>query len=724
MGHEAGHVDEPVIRTRAQIIEDIKNQTKETREAKVDALVLKAEVPEEERLSLTQDLMAKLTPIAGFVTDTATDVFDNLSNDEFVNSVVDNTIRELGLGSRAVVEGGASLVGILYDPLKEIVNLGSRIAGGEGDIPSYHAQISKKLDNLGLPEPETAAERVSSAITSGMTAGGGSVGIAKKLAQVLTGLGQKVSQVMATAPAAQVIGSGTGAGSGQTAAELGYNPVVQIGASLAGGLVGGRAANVKTTPIPQTVKNTVKNAETAGVPVLTSDVRPPTTFAAKWLQKSAESIPVVGTGGPRRLQQESRIKSVLDLARSFGVNLGDNSDIISKVASDLLRKRSSELDKYKGVKSSVIQSEQLKNAGVVNVDRAVAAIDQEIARLSPMRSKEVNQVLERLRDWRGSLLGETTVKRPDGKNVIVREGQSLQTIELLRKQLGESFESADLGSIRQLGKDSLKNIYGPLREDMRSFIQSFGKKNDIKRFDTSNARLSELAGELENGLFKRVLSNGEITPENIATMLFSKKPSDLKLLFKNLDPAGRANARTAIISDMFKKSLNAGELGEQTISPEVFKTQIKKMSNQLGIFFNERDLQSVEGLGKILALTQRASQANIAPSTGVMLQIPVLTGVLTQTLGTYAGLSTMASIGAIARVLESPAVRNILIKLPKVKPGSPQEAELVKRLDDIIIKENSNEVEGEQINNVDVSTSPALQSLIQTTNPSVLNEAP
>mgnify|MGYP000108955769 FL=1 len=743
MGHIAGHVDGPVIRTRAQIIEDIKNQTKETREAKVDALVLNANVPEEEKLSLAQDLMAKLTPIAGFVTDTATDAFENLSNDEFVNSVTDETIRQLGLGTRAGVEGVASLFGIVYDPLKEIVNLGSKIAGGEGDIPSYRAQISQMLDDLGLPEPETAAERVSSAITSGMSAGGGSVAIAKKLAQVLTGLGQKVSQVMATAPAAQVIGSGTGAGSGQTAAELGYNPVVQIGATLAGGILGGRAANVKTTPIPETVKSTVRAADDAGVPVLTSDVRPPTTFAAKWLQKSAESIPVVGTGGPRRLQQESRIKSVLDLARSFGVNLGDNSDIISKVASDLLRKRGSELDKYKGVKSSVIQSEQLKNAGVVNVDRAVAAIDQEIAKLSPMRSKQVNQVLERLRDWRGSLLGETTVKGPDGKNVIVREGQSLQTIELLRKQLGESFESSDLGSIKKLGKDSLKNIYGPLREDMRSFIQSFGNKNDIKRFDVSNARLSELAGELENGLFKRVLSNGEVTPENIATMLFSKKPSDLKLLFKNLDPAGKANARTAIISDMFKKSLNAGELGEQTISPEVFKTQIKKMSNQLGIFFNERDLQSVEGLGKILALTQRASQANIAPSTGVMLQIPVLAGVLTQTLGTYAGLGTMVSIGAMARVIESPAVRNILIKLPKVKPGSPQEAELLKRLDDIIIRENSTDREDE-LPQVDLPNpystsnpllynqetgrsyldqSPALQSLIKTTNPSVLNES-
>jgi hypothetical protein len=712
MAHEVGHIDAPAIRSMAQQIEDLKNQTKATAQAKVDALVEKA--PEEEKLTLAQDLMAKMTPFAGWVTGKATDAFENLSEDEFVNSVVDETMRNLGLTARAGAEGAASLIGIVYDPLKEIVNLGSKIAGGKGDIPSYRAQISSILDNLGLPEPETTAERISGAITSGMSAGGGSVVVAKNLSKILSGLSQKVSQIMATAPTAQVVGSGTGAGSGQTAAELGYNPVVQLGASLVGGLAGGRAANVKTTPISQTVKNTVKDAETAGVPVLTSDARPPTTFAGKWLQKTTESIPILGTGGVRSAQQDLRAEAVQNLARSFGVNLGDDVDTISAVTQDLLRRRGSQLTKYTGLKSSVINSEQLKNAGVVNVDRAIAAIDREIAKLTPMRSKDANQVLERLRDWRSSLLGETKVKGPNGKMITVNEGQSLQTIELLRKQLGESFESADLGSIKNLGKNSLNSIYGPLREDMRSFIQKFGNKNDVKRFDIANTRLSEMAGELDNSLFKRVLSKGEVTPETISSMLFSKTPSDVKLLFKNLDAAGQANARTAIITKMFKDSVNANG----GVSPDVFKNQIKKMSEQLGIFFNQRDFQSVEGLGRILALTQRASQANLLPPTGVMLQIPIIGGLLTQTFGGVgAGVVAAGSLGALARIIESPAVRNILIKLPKIKSGSPQEAELLKRLDDIIIKESSMEREGDQIDDVNSSESPALQSLLQAMTP-------
>jgi hypothetical protein len=712
MAHEAGHIDAPAIRSMAQQIEDLKNQTKATAQAKVDALVEKA--PEEEKLTLAQDLMAKMTPFAGWVTGKATDAFENLSEDEFVNSVVDETMRNLGLTARAGAEGAASLIGIVYDPLKEIVNLGSKIAGGKGDIPSYRAQISSILDNLGLPEPETTAERISGAITSGMSAGGGSVVVAKNLSKILSGLSQKVSQIMATAPTAQVVGSGTGAGSGQTAAELGYNPVVQLGASLVGGLAGGRAANVKATPISQTVKNTVKDAETAGVPVLTSDVRPPTTFAGKWLQKTTESIPILGTGGVRSAQQDLRAEAVQNLARSFGVNLGDDVDTISAVTQDLLRRRGSQLKQYTGLKSSVIESEQLRNAGSVNVIRAVSAIDEQIAILSRLRSDQVGPIIERLRDWRGALLGEKTVKGPNGKNMVVQEGQSLENIELLRKQIGQSFESADLASVKQLGQKSLNLIYGPLKEDMRTFIQKFGNRNDVKRFDIANTRLSEMAGELDNSLFKRVLSKGEVTPETISSMLFSKKPSDVKLLFKNLDAAGQANARTAIITKMFKDSVNANG----GVSPDVFKNQIKKMSEQLGIFFNERDFQSVEGLGRILALTQRASQANLLPPTGAMLQIPVIGGLLTQTFGGVgAGVVAAGGLGALARIIESPAVRNILIKLPKIKSGSPQEAELLKRLDDIIIKESSMEREGDQIDDVNSSESPALQSLLQAMTP-------
>jgi len=45
---------------------------------------------------------------------------------------------------------------------------------------------------------------------------------------------------------------------------------------------------------------------------------------------------------------------------------------------------------------------------------------------------------------------------------------------------------------------------------------------------------------------------------------------------------------------------------------------------------------------------------------------------------------------------------------------------LLKRLDDIVIRESDLEREGEAIDDVTASDSPALQSLIESTNPALL----
>ena len=70
--------------------------------------------------------------------------------------------------------------------------------------------------------------------------------------------------------------------------------------------------------------------------------------------------------------------------------------------------------------------------------------------------------------------------------------------------------------------------------------------------------------------------------------------------------------------------------------------------------------------------------------------------------------------------LLSPAVRNILVKLPKVSAGSAQEAELLKRLDDILILESgSDDSESESdslkniIGNISTSTSNKVQQVFE-----------
>jgi hypothetical protein len=693
-------------RTIDQVIADL--QAKKLKEKEKEK---KKEIsaPVVEEKTIAEDLTSKfVSPVVDFASE--------IDYPDFVKNLTDETIRQLGLTVRSGGEGLASLGGIVYDPVALIVNTASKLAtGGEGtNIPALSSQMSDLLNSLGIPEPESSVEEVVNMVGQGMTAGGGTAAIAKNLSNFLTRNSKKIADILAKGPGTQTVAGGTAGGAGQTVAEMGYGPVAQITASLAGGILGGKGTNVKTEPVSEQIIKTAKKAEESGIPILTSDVRPPSTFAGKWLQRTSESIPVLGTGGIRDAQNKLRIKAVRDLAEYFGVSLGDDTDVIENVTQDLLRKRSGDLTKYTSMKNSVIKNETLNKIGKVDVSKTVAVIDEEIKYLSQLRSKELAPIIDRLKDWKTSLLGQKTVTI-DGKQVTINEGQNLQNIDLLRKQLGQSFQDPSLANLKQLGQQSLNKIYGPLRDDIGNFIKINGSKNDYKKWKVSNERLSGLAGDLDNSVFKNVLQKGEISPENMTRLLFSKKPSDLKLLFKSLDLQGRANARTAIIADMFKKSLNA----DQSISPDVFKNQIKKMGNQLGIFFSEGDLKAVEGLGKILVLTKRGAEANVLPPTGAMVNIPIISGFLVQSLGGVGGGAiAVGGIGGIARLLESPAVRNILVKLPKLSPGSPQEAEWLKRLDDIIILQTG----GEQTEDYPQETSGVLDNIIQNISPSAINK--
>ena len=641
-------------------------------------LMLESAKEDNTNIGLIQDITQKTKKVAGELEEL---VVPKLQDEDFVKSVTDETVRQLGLTARSMAEGGANLVGIVYDPIANMINLASQMTNNPQNIKPLGMQMTNLLNNLGIPNPENATERIVNMVGQGMTSAGGSAQISRQLANFLQGTAKKVATIMSAKPGLQTVSGGGAGASGQGAAELGYGPVTQFISALLGGLSTGiilspkgSTANIDdlVETIPTTTKETIQQAKNLGVDVMTTDAIPPSTFAAKWLQQTSEFIPFFGTGGLRKAQQDQRISAISDLVRTYGVKFGNDKDILTDVSKSLLAKRGSDLTKYTKMKKSVTENPDLNQAGKVDVSNTIKQIDEEIFKLQSLRSAQTKEAIDVLKDWKKSLVN-----------------QNLANVEALRKFIGQAFEAPNLANIRTIGEQALNRIYAPLKEDMRQFIINFGKKNDIKKFDVSFNKLKDLSGELENNALSGVLKKGDQTPEIAERLLFSKKPSELKLLYKNLDSVGKANARSAIVARMFRHSLN----NDMGISPEKFKAQIKNMSDNLGIFFNEKDLDSVLGLGKVLSITQRASQANINPPTGQVLQIPVLSMFLQNTLGMSpfslqgAGASAIAlgTIGGIGRVIESPIIRNLLMKLGKTSDGSPEEAKILKRIDDIII---------------------------------------
>jgi hypothetical protein len=581
--------------------------------------------------------------------------------------------RQLGLTGRAAAQGAAGIVGLAYDPIAAVQNY---LFGTE--TQPLREQVKRALTDLGVPEPETATERVIGAISEGAVGAGGQAAIARGAERVLTTGAQRIAGQLAAQPGAQAAAGGGGGGAAQVVAEAGGGPGAQLAAGLAGGVAGGRAAGISAEAPSAALPAAVREAEDVGIRVMTTDVRQPTTFAGRWLQRTGEMIPMAGTGGPRAAQQQERIDASVDLLRNYGVTEASAADntIISNVAKDLLARRGENLTKYTGMKTEVIDRLSQPNS-TVPVAKSVAKIDEEIARLNKISPTQFKPVVDRLVTWRDDLTGTREVALPNGQKQTVVQGQPLATIEVLRKQIGEAFTDPSLAAVRSEGEKVLSRIYAPLREDMADYIKANGQRRDFDKWNIANKQLASMAGELELGAMKAALAKGDTSPEVIRTMLFSAKPSDIKALYRGLSAEGKRNARTAVLQEAFSKV--GGNF--ENLSPDQFKRQLIRLGSPIGVFFSGQDLKAVEGLTRALKMTEQAGRAGVSPPTGVQAVPVVGAAVLTDILGgAGAGIVGGATIGGIARLYESAPVRNILLKLPQTTKGSPQEQELIKQL--------------------------------------------
>lgn len=618
--------------------------------------------------------------------------------------------------------GAAGLTQLVGDPIVGIIN---NLFGTKYTLPSD--AMEDLFTRIGVAEPKTAAERVIQAAASGAAGGLSGVALGQAM-QTGAGLGPSatkgIGEVLASGPTQQVTG-GLGAGlASKAAAESGAAPAVQLGAGLAGSIVGGAiGGGVKLGPAPT---GPVDEAAEAGVRLMTSDVKPPTSFAGKWLRSMGEKIPVTGTGPSRIAQQTERVTAVRDLIRQYGAD--DLAAASDDVMRDVIGKRAADLTKWTTAKNEVIEKLSIPLAGkvddaistvkalppgalplgdnlptsqsggpltdmfrkpgttftksaamptaapntitreslVVPMTKTTQKIDDSIAFLKQLKTKQVQPVINILEDW---------------KNAI--QGQDLRNVEFLRKQIGDAFKAPELASVRSTGERVLSDIYGAVKDDMTTFIQKAGGTADFNKWQVANKQLAGMMKELDLPVLKSVIERGEATPEVISKMLFSTKRSDVEALYRNLSPDGRAAARTAVIAEAAKK---AGDMFE--LNPDKFVTEIKRRGDQVGVLFSGDDLKQLQGLVRVVDATKRAAEVAKQPATGLaglLTTVGLSAAALTSFFGKgvtgfLASMGIGASIGGAASLYESKPVRDLLMKIPSVKVGSAEEAALFKRL--------------------------------------------
>lgn len=436
--------------------------------------------------------------------------------------------------------------------------------------------------------------------------------------------------------------------------------------AIAGG-IGGAAKGVENTLGAgfrmlkgNSANATVDAAADSGIPVFTSDARPPKTFVGRHASETAEKIPLVGTGGLRQKQQIMREGAVDEF-------IGRYADPSYET---IIRSLKNKKQRIKRAAGSVMEStgRKLDDAGEISVDQTRAAIAKARENLSKPGVMGGGDELSLLDDL------EATLSEAPQTFTTLKENRTAFS------ELVDSVDASDKSQMVSRGKSLLIGVRNAMKSDMDDFAKKGLTSDEYSKWTRANATYAEEAIRLKKSRMKNVLDKGDVTPESVQTVLFSSKPSEVQSLYRSLTPQGRKHARAAIV----QKVVNDLSKRQSGLTPNSFATEMGKYGVQLDHMFKGEERQAVRGLIKALSATRRAQDASVTTNTGQAL-VGGVSGI-SMYLDPTATLGTAGTLGGLAQLYESAPVRNALLRLDSVPEGSSL---FLRALDDVQVAMNS-----------------------------------
>lgn len=428
-----------------------------------------------------------------------------------------------------------------------------------------------------------------------------------------------------------------------------FSPKEIVEAGLLGGifkgaedLIGAGYRAIKGSP----QSDIVEAGAQLNVPIMTTDVLPPSTFAGRTGQRMGEQVPITGTAGARRSQQETRKAAVSDIAEKYG------QFSYKAIVDSLITQK----EKVKRAAGNALNraGEKLDAVGIIpttNTNRVVDEVREELSRPGLIQSSTAAQDIDTLMDALNSA------------------PQSFTTLKENRSTFRDIVDGADKAERTQLtsrAKSLLQKVQRAMSDDMDQFARDNLSVKELRQWRNANKVYASEAKKMTKSRLKNVLDKGDVTPESVNTMLFSAKPSEVKSLYQSLTNEGRENARSAIISKVID-NLSKRQAG---ITPNTFASEMGKYGLQTGTFFKGEEKEALNGLLKVLNATRRAQDAAVLTETGQqLLGAGTLASAATNLPMT---LGTAVTVGGLARIYESPPVRNALLRMNSIPKGSTQ----------------------------------------------------
>ncbi|EEC1060531.1 DNA transfer protein [Salmonella enterica subsp. enterica] len=388
-------------------------------------------------------------------------------------------------------------------------------------------------------------------------------------------------------------------------------------------------------------KKLIDTAEGMGVTPMTSDMIKPGNAFTRGLMQGGEGA-LLGTGGKRAEQYATRSKLLGDYFDRVG---GYNPDNIVKSLTSTVGGRKNAAG---AVRDDIVNRMGSAPVGTTN---SINAIDTNIARLEKLGTSADPRLLTALKNLKGEL---------NSGNVDFDLLQQHRTAFRTNVQ-------GDAMVFPNQAKAATNMVENAMTRDLRNAVVKSLGPQDAAKYLKSNSDFANIYNKVLNKRISNTLNkaSSEYTPELINTVVFSRKPSDIKRIWGALDEKGKGAMRAAYISKIAEK---AGD------SPAKFITEVNKLKRQAGgeiynTVFNGQHMKELNALHDVLRETARADTAGVVTQTGQSLANNIRLGAGLFSGGTSIGGE--AGFGLMMRLYESKPARNMLLRLANTKPGTP-----------------------------------------------------
>ncbi|HAF2581983.1 TPA: lytic transglycosylase domain-containing protein [Salmonella enterica] len=552
-------------------------------------------------------------------------------------SELGNAAAETG---RGLLQAGVNLANIPASMADAVASAGAwagqKLGIGDGTYQPAPRVTTQGLEqDFGLQQgaltPQTTEGKIFSEALPYLTPVGAER-IAAQAPSIAGRVAQGASRLLAENAVGSLAANSERDNPGALATDLGAGVALGGAINQLGRAAGAAYRGIRGTIAPE-AQQAIQFANAADVPLHTTDVLQPNSRVGRMAQTTAENIPFAGTSTMRANQQEARSQLVDEFASRFGEY--DPSIVIGS-----LKAKTSGIRKAAGNRLEQVQSAM---TGVnIQPTRAIQQIDDEIGKLQKLGQVADTDTISKLQAYR---------------NELAKGDVDLEQLSRLRTQ----FRMDVRGERTQMpppAEAAVQRVYRAMTGDIdNSIVQNLGN-DTLRRYKQANAVYADEASKLQNTRLKNVLMKGDLTPEVVNNMLFSKNKSEVQNLYRSVGQVGRAQMRNGIIGKAMEKSGG---------SPDQFLRQINLLSNQTGIAFKGSDAAYLKGMKNYLESTKRAGQAGVTTPTGQQ-TIPFILGIGTVTNPALVGVG--GGYGLLARMYESTPARNAMLRLANTPRGS------------------------------------------------------